>query len=106
MRKLVLASAVAFLACSLSACYAGAGGVTKVPGLLYSDYNYAENGSGSVSKVGSATCKSYLGFIADGDCSVRTAARNGGISEVGSVSRKVKNILGLYAEYTTVVTGR
>jgi len=104
MKRLSFSIAILFLISILSGC-AGAGGFGKVPGGLFSDYIYAENGNGSVSRVGTATCRSYLGWVAEGNCSVRAAARNGGISNVGSVSTKVKNILNIYAEYTTVVTG-
>ena len=104
MKKLSLTFAILFLVSMVSGC-AGAGGFVRVPGGLFSDYTYAETGDGSLSRVGTATCKSYLGWIAEGDCSVSAAARSGGITNVGSVSRKVKNILNLYAENTTVVTG-
>ncbi len=57
-------------------------------------------------KVGTATASSILGIIASGDASVATACINGGISEVVTVECKTSNILGFYAEYTTIVYGK
>lgn len=57
------------------------------------------------SKIGTATATSILGIIATGDASITTAMKNGGISTVHHVDHTSKNILGIYAEYTTVVYG-
>ena len=43
--------------------------------------------------------------VALGDCSIEQAMKNGGITKVHHVSSKVRNILGVYAEYTTIVHG-
>lgn len=59
----------------------------------------------SYSKVGKATCNSYFALIATGDCSIETAAKNGGISKIKFVDYKANNILGVIGEYTTVVYG-
>ncbi len=56
-------------------------------------------------KVGTAMSVSYLGMIATGDCSLETACKNGGITKISHVDRKVKNILGFIGEYTTTVYG-
>jgi hypothetical protein len=56
------------------------------------------------SKVGEAKATSIVG-VALGDASIETAMKNGGITKVHHVDTKVKNILGVYAEYTTVVFG-
>lgn len=103
MKKTLL---ISLLSLSLCSCYAGLGTSNRVPGLLYADYIFPEEGGGAIHKVGTAVCKTYFGLVALGDCSIRTAAKNGGITDVGSVSSKHKNILGVYAEYTTVVTGK
>ena len=57
-------------------------------------------------KVGVAECKSYLGMVATGDCSLETAKKQGGITEVSHVDWKAKNILGIIGEYELVVHGR
>jgi len=59
----------------------------------------------SYSKVGEATATSVLGLVATGDSSIKTAAANGGITKIKYVDYEVKNILGIYGKYTTVVYG-
>ncbi len=56
-------------------------------------------------KVGTATCKSYVGVVAIGDATVSTAQKNGGIKKIHAVDWKAKSILGLVGEYTTIVYG-
>jgi hypothetical protein len=46
-----------------------------------------------------------LGLVATGDCSIQAAKEAGGVREVQNVDVKVKNILGVYAQYTTKVSG-
>ncbi len=58
------------------------------------------------SKVGEASGNGYLRWLVLGvDCSIRTAARNGGISKVSTVDFKTADILGIIQTYTTIVTG-
>ena len=58
------------------------------------------------SKVGTSTAQVYLGFLAfDADASIKTAAKQGGISKISTVDIKTKNILGLLITYETIVTG-
>jgi hypothetical protein len=61
--------------------------------------------SAKCTKIGMATSKSYLGMIAVGDCSIETAAKNGGITKIHHADWKVKNTLGFLGEYTTTVYG-
>lgn len=95
----------------LTGCYAGmASASTGVPGWLYANTITPEAGTSVTSnvagsKVGRATCQSFLGLIASGDCSVEAAAVQGKITRIHSVSRKVENVLGLYATITIIVTG-
>ncbi len=56
-------------------------------------------------KTGTSTCQSILGLVASGDCSIATAAKNGGIKKVATVDYDVNNILGLFATTTVIVTG-
>jgi len=57
------------------------------------------------SKVGTAKATSILALVATGDASLKTAMANGGITKVKHVDYSVKNILGIYGEYTTTVYG-
>ncbi len=62
-------------------------------------------GEVTYTKVGKAEVISVLGFVAIGDGSITTAAKNGGIKKVKYVDYEVENILGVYGKYTTVVYG-
>jgi uncharacterized protein YdbL (DUF1318 family) len=58
------------------------------------------------SKVGTAKATGYLGVLFfDADASIRTAAKNGGITRISTVDIKSGNILGLVITYETIVTG-
>ena len=58
------------------------------------------------SKVGIAKATGYFGVIfIDGDASIRTAAKNGGINRISSVDLKKTSILGIVVTYETIVTG-
>ena len=98
--------AVIALACVvfLSGC-AGLG-VNRFPGFIYADYHYpafATGGPGS--KTGTSKAISYLGWVSQGDASIKAAAEAGGITDVKTVDHHLKNIVGIYAEWTTIVTG-
>ena len=56
------------------------------------------------SKVGRAEAWGILVF-ATGDASISAAAKNGGINRIHHVDHETMNILGTYAEYTTIVYG-
>jgi hypothetical protein len=58
------------------------------------------------SKVGTASATGYLGVLFfDADASIRTAAKNGGITKISTVDIKQNNILNLIITYETIVTG-
>ena len=65
----------------------------------------AGDGGMTYSKVGTAKATSILGMVATGDCSIKTAAANGGIKTIKYVDYDAKNILGIYGKYTTTVYG-
>ncbi len=56
-------------------------------------------------KTGAATATSILGIVATGDASIEAAAKNAGITRIHHVDHHTKNILGFYAEFTTIVYG-
>ena len=57
-------------------------------------------------KVGTAKATGYLGILFfDADASIRTAAKNGGISKISTVDIKHESILNLIVSYETIVTG-
>lgn len=58
-------------------------------------------------KVGTAKATGYLGAIFfDADASIRTAAKNGGITQISTVDIKQTSLLNLIVTYETIVTGK
>ncbi|MCK4899054.1 MAG: hypothetical protein KAS38_09765, partial [Anaerolineales bacterium] len=64
-------------------------------------YNLTEIGS----KKGEAGSVCILGLLAFGDCSVKTAAKDGNLKRVDHIGYEYTNVLGLVSFYTTVVYG-
>lgn len=87
---------------STSGCCA----VTPMNGSLFVELKgpVAAGSAATGSKVGEARAMGILGVVT-GDCSIETAMKNGNITKIHHVDNKVKNILGVYAEYITVVYG-
>ncbi|KAF0237989.1 MAG: hypothetical protein FD181_1470 [Prolixibacteraceae bacterium] len=58
------------------------------------------------SKVGTAKATGYLGVLFfDADASIKTAAKNGGITRISSVDLKHTSIFGIIVTYETIVSG-
>ena len=57
-------------------------------------------------KVGTATATGYLGILFfNADASIRTAAKNGGITKISTVDIEQVNMLNIIWKYKTIVTG-
>lgn len=104
MKRILLGLAALALSGCAGVAYAGH---APLMGFLYADSQANEHVSDNAvgSKTGQACSTSILGWVTTGDASVPTAAKNGGITKVGSVDNKFSNILGLYATYCVIVTG-
>lgn len=89
MKKLFI-SLFALLTCSMCA------NAEFAPGFIYGGSTTPGGGytNASVSKQGSATCKNILFIVTTGDCSVRTAMKNGGIRQLAGYDVHRENILG------------
>ena len=111
MNKFTLLCSV-ILCLTLSGCGIAGAGQVPVPGLLYSEYKApaydltTETSAAAAAKMGRATCKSILGLVALGDCSLEAAKKAGGISRVAAVDYEYENIIGVYATYTLRVSGQ
>ncbi|MDP3914235.1 MAG: TRL-like family protein [Bacteroidota bacterium] len=58
------------------------------------------------SKVGTATATGYFGVLFfNADASIKTAAKNGGITRISSVDLKQTSLLGIIVTYETIVSG-
>jgi hypothetical protein len=75
-------------------------------GVLYTDvYGPLDAGERVGTKEGTACAQSILGLIALDDASIKTAARNGGITKIDSVDHHSTNILGILGRFCTIVRG-
>ena len=57
-------------------------------------------------KEGHATCTWIFGFVSDDDCSLKTAAQNGGIEEIIAVDVKHTNVLYIFRKQEVIVHGK
>ena len=108
MVKKALSLATAFGAAALlTGCLTAP--VMPPMGMIYNDYqaplDYTQEESPVGTKSGMAETTSILGCVAWGDASIKTAASNGGLTEVTGADYEYFNVLGVYQKYTTVVHG-
>ncbi len=57
-------------------------------------------------KEGKACANTILGLVATGDASISAAKAAGGITQVAHVDHSAKSILGIIAEFCTIVKGK
>lgn len=106
MRKLMMGAVVAGLGLAMTGC--------MLPGPCDLDapltLNVGSPGTSFVdnnvkpAKVGEATASGIICF-SEGDCSIKAAMANGGITKIHHVDYRTKNILGIVATQTTLVYG-
>ena len=113
MRKMLSPILVTLSVLTLSAC-AGVGGYTQPNGLFASAGIYTDVKTGTIvlengtaaNKEGRSCGNEILGVIAQGDTTLETAMKNGGIKKAVYVTHDIKYVLwGLYAEVCTVARG-
>ena len=102
MKKLML---MVFAVMILTGC------ATPYPvGSLYTDIDLAHPQittatTEKYSKMGVAHCQSILAMFAQGDCTLKAAMKNGGITKVHHTEWHAKNILGIIGNYELRVYG-
>ena len=99
MKKLLMTALVlGFTAMAANAEYIG--------GFIYNGMSTPGGGytPTAATKIGEATCTNVFLMVSTGDCSVRTAMKNGKIKSLSGYDVKRKNILG-FERITTVVWG-
>jgi|YNPNPStandDraft_1061719.scaffolds.fasta_scaffold09700_4 hypothetical protein len=98
------------LALGLVALLAAACVPPKAPvvGFVYTDLKAFETASGEPlgPKMGEGTCKSIMGIVATGDCSIDAAARKAKITKISHVDYHTENLLGIIAKVTVQVYGK
>lgn len=108
MRKLARVLLATTLIVSLVGCIVAPvvppiGGVfTDIKAPLDVDFNQ----NAAPSKSGKAMMTSILGAVSWGDCSIKAAAENGGLTTLDSADYQYFNVLGVYQTFTTVVHGK
>lgn len=92
MKKIILSliCLIVFLSTSIPA------NADVIYGLIYKNSTEPLLGSGSASRsrMGEATCTSFLGLVGFGDCSVATAMQKGRIRSLSHADMQIRNILG------------
>ena len=101
--KLVL---ICFAALILSGCAYN----SPVPGLIYTGTTFPSGDKvkldgETANKQGKSTCYSILTLIAFGDCSTKSAMKDGGISKIHHVDSSSMNVLYWFYKYETIVYG-
>ena len=98
----ILASAAITGLCSCSTISSGAG-----IGALYTGTSEGKIATSNTvgTKVGTSSCIGVLGLVAVGDASINKAAKEGGITKISHVDVQKTSVLGLFANYKTVVYG-
>ena len=88
----------------LSACQPVA---SPLLGMVYNETKYGDmvTSHDAGTKEGKACATSVLGIYATGDASIQAAKNNGGITKVTHVDHSVKNFIGFYAEWCTIIRG-
>lgn len=109
--RTVLALVVVVLVCAL---LTGCAGIMTAPvafgfATIFTDYtaplDLDADPTVIMEKKGEASLENILGLVIVGDASIAAAADEGGITKVHHIDYNYRNILGIYAKYTTIVYG-
>ena len=107
MRKVSLALGLAVCVLLISGCYSTpimppGGAVTSISAPLSAEYSPNTTVS---TKSGEASTFTVLGLVSVGDCSIETAARKGGLTQVNHADYSYLNVLGIWQKFTVKVHG-
>ncbi|GKS60027.1 hypothetical protein YTPLAS18_35540 [Nitrospira sp.] len=104
MKKHFVLAAVAAGLLSLYGCQPVA---SPLVGIIFNETkfgNYATTNA-AATKEGKACGTTILGWVATGDMSIAAAKAAGGVTNVAHIDYTAKNILGIFAEFCTIVKG-
>ena len=59
----------------------------------------------TANKQGKSTCTSIFALVAFGDCSIKSAMKDGGITKIHHVDSSSMNVLYFFFKYETIVYG-
>ena len=97
---------ISFAALILSGCASN----SPVPGYIFTSTTFPSGDkvrldSETAGKQGKSTCRSFLALVAYGDCSIKSAMKDGGITKIHHVDSKSTQLLFLMYRYDTIVYG-
>ncbi len=97
-------AAITLVGLSLTGCMPVA---SPLAGGIFADVKYGivATDAPAAPKEGKACANTILGWVATGDASIQAAKTAGGITTVAVVDHSTKNILGIFAEWCTIVRG-
>lgn len=77
-------------------------------GILYNEtkFGWEATSNTDTTKEGKACANTILGMVATGDASISAAKKAGGITTVAHVDHSAKSIVGIVAEFCTIVYGK
>ena len=104
MRKHLVLAAVATGLLSLYGCQPVH---SPLSGIIFNEtkFGYVATTNAAMTKEGKACGTTILGWVATGDMSISAAKAAGGITNVSHIDHSAKNILGIFAEFCTIVKG-
>lgn len=108
MKRLVLIAVAAAVCVGIAGCYStpvmppGGWAIANIKAPLSAD-NFKV--SVETTKTGLAMVENYLGLISIGDCSIETAAKQGGIKTIEYADYEYFNVLGVYQKFTIKLHG-
>ena len=97
---------ISFVALILSGCAYD----SPVPGFIFTGTTFPSGDkvrldSETAGKQGKSSCRSYFGLVAFGDCSIKSAMKDGGIHQIHHVDSSSMNVLYFFFKYDTIVYG-
>ena len=107
MRQAYVLLSVAFImviGVALAGCMPVASPLT---GIIYTEVKYGmiATTATAATKEGKACAQTILGWVATGDASLTAAKAAGGITTVSHIDHTAKNVLGIIADWCTIVKG-
>lgn len=77
-------------------------------GIFFNDtkYGYIATTDTDATKEGKACAQSIMGLVAQGDASISAAKAAGGITQVAHIDYTAHSILGIVADFCTIVKGK
>jgi hypothetical protein len=81
---------------------------SPLAGIIFNDtkFGWEATSNANATKEGKACANTILGMVATGDASISAAKAAGGITQVAHVDHSAKSILGIVAEFCTIVKGQ